>query len=122
MDVPTFRALRAQRKKALSFWRAKEYWTATKEYQGYLEGVQAAAAPEHAGNGYFRRRSHFVGCACGWGSYGYGNGTGAWNDWAVHVEHEMGLIPQKCPCGQEYIPADGLQACHELVERSSRVS
>jgi hypothetical protein len=60
-------------------------------------------------------RGDKVECSCSWESYDYlDGGEYPWIAWREHVAYEMGLIPRKCPCGKEYLPADSGKPCHEL--------
>lgn len=85
------------------------------ELQNLYDELFEAAAPEHVGNNIGIDISDQIGCFCGWKSKGYWDGAEyAWADWYEHVANEMGLIPQKCPCGKTYVPAEGGTPCHEL--------
>lgn len=58
-------------------------------------------------------------CACAWTSRSYWDGWEyAVEGWYRHVAEEMGILAKKCPCGKEYVPADGGKPCHELVEKT----
>ena len=107
MDTVSFRSLRE--------WRETKKSFAPGEHQQYWEDLRAAAAPEHVGEYYCPGGfSDHVRCSCGWESPGYWDlYEASWQDWFEHVADEMGLIPKKCPCGKQYLPADE-QACHTL--------
>jgi len=109
MNVKGFRAAREAYHDKLFVYKTYEYM------RGILEGMTAAAKPEHVGEYASERSCDLVKCSCGWKSQGYWDGAEyAWDEWREHVADEMGLLTKKCPCGKEYLPADGGKACHKL--------
>lgn len=113
MNVQEFR-------EAYTTYEAKIWKTrmAQDEYTRLRETMETSAAPEHvidwAPSGGFIDQ---IICSCGW------KGPGHWDGadyeliaWREHIAGAMGLIEQKCVCGKKYLPADGGEACHKVVE------
>lgn len=83
--------------------------------------MNEAPKPEHdiVENAGFMMSDQAV-CACGWKSHSFWDGWEyAVDEWYEHVAREVGLVPEKCPCGKEYVTADGGGPCHDLVERGT---
>ena len=80
------------------------------------KALEESAAPEHVGKAVsISLYSDNVVCSCGWESPGYWDLLpAAWDDWVEHVADTCGLLPRKCACGKEFVPAEGGNPCHEL--------
>lgn len=110
MNVKAFRAAREEFFEKIPFSDPSEYRKA-------WDKLRSAAAPEHVPEAQSEFFSDQVLCSCGWESRGYWDLIEAgWGEWREHVADEMGLLPKECPCGKEYVPADGGTACHKLQE------
>ncbi len=87
------------------------------KYKEVWKRIKKAAARQHVGKGSSDGFCDLVRCSCGWKSTEYWDGLEyAWDNWVKHVADEMGLTPKECPCGKEYVPADGEKPCHELTK------
>lgn len=120
MDVAAFRAAYNSAKETRERYHLPNPYAdnAHVMYRRFLAELDAAAGPEHElvdniASGVFDKGV----CRCGWTSSGFWDGWDLVQDqWREHVRGEMGLVPQECPCGKEYITADGEGPCHALVE------
>jgi hypothetical protein len=82
--------------------------------------MEAAPQPEHGIKWNCGDIADQLECNCGWKSSRFWDGWFyALDQWYDHVAEEMGIVPKKCVCGKEYVPADGCKACHAVVEVTS---
>jgi hypothetical protein len=95
----------------------KKSWPLSSEVHNKAwRGLRRNAAPEHVAKNIGTYMCDQMECCCGWKSKSFFDGAGwAMDEWREHVADEMGLIPKKCPCGKQYIPANGGKPCHELT-------
>ncbi|TSC59678.1 MAG: hypothetical protein LiPW15_698 [Parcubacteria group bacterium LiPW_15] len=109
MNVKEFREALEQFLKNIPYSNGEKYRQA-------WNAINAAAAPEHVPTMTSDGMNDQMECSCGWKSRGYWDGADyAEKEWRDHVADDMGILPRKCPCGKEYLPADGGQACHKLL-------